>query len=65
MCKMYHPPGGETHRKSSPLETLERRVVVPPKSGWSMPGKPPILAPKNVSKRSKGLVWFLEKEEKD
>jgi hypothetical protein len=43
-----------TYRMSSPLVTVLRRRVLNPVC--SMPGKPPMLAPKNVSNRSKGLV---------
>lgn len=43
-----------TYRMSSPLVTVLRRRVLNPV--WSIPGKPPMLGPKNASNRSKGLV---------
>lgn len=43
-----------THRMSSPLVTVLRRRV--PNPVGSMPPKPPIFDPKNVSNKSNGFV---------
>lgn len=48
-----------THRISSPLETVVRRRVLNP--AWSIPENPPMLGPKKVSNRSKGLVCRKKK----
>lgn len=45
----------KTDRMSSPFVTVLRRRV--PNPAWSIPGKPPILGPKNVSNRSNGFVY--------
>jgi hypothetical protein len=44
---------------SSPCIAVLRLLVL--NALWSMPEKPPMLAPKNVSNRSNGLVCIEEK----
>lgn len=47
-----------THRISSPLVTVLRRLVLNP--AGSIPENPPILGPKKASNKSKGLVCKME-----
>ena len=51
-----------THRTSSPLVTVLRRRVLNP--AGSIPLNPPMLGPKNVSNKSKGLVCKKKKKKK-
>ena len=60
LSNMFHT---FTHRISSPLVTVLRRRVLNPDG--SIPANPPILGPKKVSNKSKGLVCKKKKKKDD